>query len=406
MIVSINKPFLREWTTFKQVPRSARSLSGCRRSAIVPYRAAHFRHDVAILSSRKISAARYSTIPEQRGMKVNADVPPPSNASPTKPKIDLRPAPKKVSKDVRIAANPPSPPAPTPEASSSTQARSAMSSKETELTSLGPINATKHDIAEAAKHGILTPPPEGASRIAALWHNAKQFFWFYYRGIKIIFTTHRRRANAIRQRLRDAKTRGAEVSMSRYETRFMRTYNRDLVKFVPFILTVIVLEEVIPLIVLYAPSFLPSTCLLPSQRERIEVKRRAKRVAHMALAKAELESPNPSPLTVDNLPSELTRAVSGILARPTFGPVFLQRFRLSRYFSYLGQDDNLLLREGMGAQLTEAELLEALDERGFVIDPSISHQEKLQKLKWWLKQASDDTARLGLILENARSTST
>jgi len=192
--------------------------------------------------------------------------------------------------------------------------------------------------------------------------------------------------------------------MSRYETRFMRTYNRDLVKFVPFILTVIVLEEVIPLIVLYAPGFLPSTCLLPSQRERIEVKRRVKRVAHMALAKAELESSNPLPFTVDSLPSELTRAVSGILGRSTLGPALLQRLRLSRYLMYLGQDDNLLLSEEMGAHLTEAELFEALDERGFVIDPSTSHQDKLQKLKWWLKQASDDNARLGLILENALNT--
>jgi LETM1 and EF-hand domain-containing protein 1 len=36
---------------------------------------------------------------------------------------------------------------------------------------------------------------------------------------------------------------------------------------------VLVLEEVIPLIVLYAPGMLPSTCILSSQRERIEAKR-------------------------------------------------------------------------------------------------------------------------------------
>lgn len=39
---------------------------------------------------------------------------------------------------------------------------------------------------------------------------------------------------------------------------------------------IIIAEEAIPLVVIYAPFLLPSTCLLPSQRERIENKRREK----------------------------------------------------------------------------------------------------------------------------------
>lgn len=42
----------------------------------------------------------------------------------------------------------------------------------------------------------------------------------------------------------------------------------------------LVLEEVIPLIVLYAPGMLPSTCILASQRERIEAKRYEKQRAY------------------------------------------------------------------------------------------------------------------------------
>ena len=47
----------------------------------------------------------------------------------------------------------------------------------------------------------------------------------------------------------------------------------------PFVAIVIVLEEIIPLIVLYAPGMLPSTCILHSQRERIDRKRREKQRA-------------------------------------------------------------------------------------------------------------------------------
>jgi LETM1 and EF-hand domain-containing protein 1 len=43
---------------------------------------------------------------------------------------------------------------------------------------------------------------------------------------------------------------------------------------------VLVLEEVIPLIVLYAPGMLPSTCILASQRARIDANRREKQRAY------------------------------------------------------------------------------------------------------------------------------
>lgn len=53
-------------------------------------------------------------------------------------------------------------------------------------------------------------------------------------------------------------------------------YKLTSYRLVPFVLIVLIAEEVIPLIVLYVPSMLPSTCIMPSQRERIENKRRDK----------------------------------------------------------------------------------------------------------------------------------
>ena len=49
-----------------------------------------------------------------------------------------------------------------------------------------------------------------------------------------------------------------------------------LPRLIPFFLIVIIAEEAIPLVVIYAPFILPSTCLLPSQKERIATKRREK----------------------------------------------------------------------------------------------------------------------------------
>lgn len=47
---------------------------------------------------------------------------------------------------------------------------------------------------------------------------------------------------------------------------------------IPFIFIALLLEEVIPLIAIYAPFMLPSTCILPSQRARIEAAKTEKAI--------------------------------------------------------------------------------------------------------------------------------
>lgn len=49
-------------------------------------------------------------------------------------------------------------------------------------------------------------------------------------------------------------------------------------RLVPFVLILVVLEEILPLIVLYVPGLLPSTCVLPSQSDRIREKAETRRL--------------------------------------------------------------------------------------------------------------------------------
>lgn len=46
-------------------------------------------------------------------------------------------------------------------------------------------------------------------------------------------------------------------------------------RLIPFALIIIIAEEAIPFVVMWAPFLLPSTCILPAQRERIAGKKRA-----------------------------------------------------------------------------------------------------------------------------------
>lgn len=76
----------------------------------------------------------------------------------------------------------------------------------------------------------------------------------------------------------------------------------DFNRLVPFVLILIVIEEILPLIVIYAPFMLPSTTILPSQAERIYNKREEKKIQTLTTAKwyAGLEGLDSSALrTVD-----------------------------------------------------------------------------------------------------------
>lgn len=54
-----------------------------------------------------------------------------------------------------------------------------------------------------------------------------------------------------------------------------------LSRLIPFALIIIIAEETIPLVVLWAPFLLPSTCVLPAQKERILSKKRATQQANV-----------------------------------------------------------------------------------------------------------------------------
>src|ERR1700733_1082474 len=53
-------------------------------------------------------------------------------------------------------------------------------------------------------------------------------------------------------------------------------------RLIPFMVVVLLMEELIPLIAIYVPGMLPSTTVLPSQRKRIEEKAMEKQATFAA----------------------------------------------------------------------------------------------------------------------------
>jgi LETM1 and EF-hand domain-containing protein 1 len=56
-------------------------------------------------------------------------------------------------------------------------------------------------------------------------------------------------------------------------------------RLVPFILIIMLFEETLPLVVIFAPFMLPSTTVLPSQAERIYAKREEKKAQALSTAR-------------------------------------------------------------------------------------------------------------------------
>lgn len=133
------------------------------------------------MAPRNISRLRYepTLVHSHRLLTTPATNPTPKATRPDLPqlqsvpsrkqKIELRPGPVKT------------PPTNQPNASTVTTPGPAEVEKDVKKASdpvpqPGLVESAKIDYGEAARHGILAPPPAGASKIGKLWHQAKEYF--------------------------------------------------------------------------------------------------------------------------------------------------------------------------------------------------------------------------------------
>ncbi|KAI0633615.1 hypothetical protein C8Q77DRAFT_800731 [Trametes polyzona] len=320
------------------------------------------------------------------------EVPPSVPGSSTrKHKVELRPGPVKPPKPSSEQASASAPSSSTPTSEHAPAAsQSAPDGSQQQPSLLHPhtvVEVAKEDFQEASKHGILAPPPENASWAGKLLHQAKELFKFYWNGVKLI-NTHRVRVRAI-----NARVKSGGAPLSRWETRFIANYKRDALKLIPFALIIIIAEEAIPLVVIYTPFLLPSTCLLPSQKERIDTKRREKQRAFAEAWRPTFERVHATALAkpdaaVDELlERDALVPYNGVLSLSTFGPPPMRLRRIKKRMNVLAADDVLLARENAGAHLSPTELREALEERGMVTE-GLSTEAMRERLRWWLEHAS------------------
>ncbi|KZT27981.1 hypothetical protein NEOLEDRAFT_1233244 [Neolentinus lepideus HHB14362 ss-1] len=337
-------------------------------------------------SARLLSTTSSSTEKPPGSSPESVQLPTPKPVT-RKPKIDLKPAPVKLTK-LPQSNTVPSASTPTPSDKSSATASKAKDGSSTTLTAAQLAlrtaeDAKARDIAEAIKHGILAPPPAGAGTVRRAVHQIWELMKFYFRGIRMVMRNS--------QRTKEMQKRVAEGGhpLSRWETRFIQAYRQDMKRLIPFLLIVLVIEEIVPLIALYAPGMLPSTCILPSQRQRIQEKRRERLTAvvdvnQVLLAKIERLAGDSGIVTPSQLDPYATSILSTILDASSIIPLnAMRRQKITKKLTEIYEDDTHLIREDFGKRLTAEEVTEALEERG------MCPLEQSRLLRWWLKGVTD-----------------
>lgn len=229
----------------------------------------------------------------------------------------------------------------------------------------------KADIRDAQTRGLLKPPKEGSGAVASFLFTSIELLKFYLRGSKLIWT---------RQKL----IKELSPPKDRVDYRFIHTQRQDVKKVVPFLFMALILEELIPIMILYVPSLLPSTCILPAQSARI----RARKVEAAAAAQRVLSASGKE--TDVRLGSSIySRQLCYLYGLPGWGPSLLQTWRTERHLAFVARDDKFLKPEDI-TKMKEIELDEALIERGLIVPFAETKKENKQEiLGWWAAETAE-----------------
>ncbi|OZJ02619.1 hypothetical protein BZG36_03837 [Bifiguratus adelaidae] len=241
-----------------------------------------------------------------------------------------------------------------------------------------------------------TPPPQPTNKIAQFWKNAKELARFYKDGTKLLWANHKHA-----KELREKESQGHVLSRSEFQ--LIHRSNKDFRKLVPFVITFIIVGEWIPLVVMFVPGLIPSTCITNAQLEKLRRKMYEKR---NVMSQNVLESSK----SIKAISKEDFANVNGMIRiSKQFGPDFeLQhidrphlkayckfmglghRFatkgmlirRLQSHLDYLRRDDQLIAKDGVDS-LVLPELQSAAEERGMrSVDVSETHLKR--SLKYWI----------------------
>ncbi|KAG0240731.1 LETM1-like protein-domain-containing protein [Mortierella sp. GBAus27b] len=259
-----------------------------------------------------------------------------------------------------------------------------------------PEPASTSDLTQVKAIADSTPPPTGfVAKTKDFWRKGKEIAIQCKDGLKLLWVNKK-----IVKDLKRAEREEGYV-LTRREFQLVLKTDQDVKRLVPFAIAFILAAEYIPLIIIFAPQLIPSTCVAPSQLESLRKKVHEKRsVMTEKLIRNNFREITKEGLSNYNSFIKISKTYGEafdyqvidrehlayfckFMGLSGFGPKFMLTKRLNKHMDYLKQDDLLIQRDGINT-LTFAELQLANEERGMrSLDVSKDHMEK--SLAYWLK---------------------
>ncbi|KAH8553202.1 LETM1-like protein [Umbelopsis sp. PMI_123] len=219
---------------------------------------------------------------------------------------------------------------------------------------------------------------------------------FYKDGIKLLWANHK-----TAQSLKDKVKREGHV-LTRDEFQLVHLSEKDMIKLIPFAAIFLILAESIPLIVMFAPGLVPSTCVTPSQMKKQREKMYNKRLqmsTNVVQSTSRVEGISVSDFLnhanvcrlakryemdfdLANIDRKHLSAYCRFMGLSTYGTHGMLRKRLDKYMDYIVQDDKYIAEEGVD-QLDIPELEQAAEERG-MRSVDVSPDQLRKSIQYWI----------------------
>ncbi|KAF9584093.1 hypothetical protein BGW38_007603 [Lunasporangiospora selenospora] len=247
----------------------------------------------------------------------------------------------------------------------------------------------------ATAEAVAPPPPKGlGAKAKEFWNKGKEIVIQCKDGVKLLWTNKK-----IVKELKRSQLEGYAVT--RREFQLIHKTDIDIKRLIPFALVFTFATEYIPLIIIFAPQLIPSTCVTASQLDNLRKKTHEKRstvteklirLNRREITKENLASYNSfvviakkygEGFTYDAIDRAHLSAFCKFMGLNGFGLKSMLKKRLDRHMTYIKEDDLLLQKDGIDS-LTFGELQIANEERGMrSLEVSREHLEK--SLAYWLK---------------------
>ncbi|KAI8582617.1 hypothetical protein K450DRAFT_226116 [Umbelopsis ramanniana AG] len=190
--------------------------------------------------------------------------------------------------------------------------------------------------------------------------------------------------------------------LTRDEFQLIHLSEKDMIKLIPFAAIFLILAESIPLVVMFAPGLVPSTCVTPSQMKKQREKMYNKR---LEMSKNVVESTSrvegisvsdflshanvcrlakryEMDFNLANIDRKHLSSYCRFMGLPSYGTHGMLRKRLDKYLDYIVRDDKYIAEEGVD-QLDMAELEQAAEERG-MRSVDVPPEQLRKSIQYWI----------------------